>query len=95
MATATYPEFSDWLDFDEWDDDDLYRVFFRFQYAISEQDEGRDIEGLLNLYRDNPALRPMLDDVMVWLTGWTLPTIVTGKSSDGQIPDGFEKIDYM
>ena len=28
MATATYPEFSDWLDSDEWDDDDLYRVFF-------------------------------------------------------------------
>jgi hypothetical protein len=29
MATATYPEFSDWLDSDEWDGDDLYRVFFR------------------------------------------------------------------
>ena len=31
---------------------------------------------------------------MVALTGWKFSTIVTGISEHGQVPDGFEKIDY-
>lgn len=95
MMTTEYPEFGDWQIRDEWSDDDLLRVFALFATAVNEQDEGRDIGGVIDLYRQKPDLRPMIDMIMVALTGWQLSTIVTGMTDDGRIPDGFEKIRYF
>lgn len=76
---TAYPEYPDCLE-REWDGEEWLRVFYRYQTAVNEQDEGRDICGVIDLYRDEPASRVMIDRIMTWLTGWRFPTIVTGTS---------------
>ena len=92
-GSSKYPEYSDWLT-REWEDEEWIRVYFKFQTAVNEQDEGRDIGDVIDLYRDEPASRDLIDSIMVALTGWKFSTIVTGMSEHGDVPDGFEEIDY-
>lgn len=92
---AAYPVLTDWLTADEeLSDGDKMRVFYRFQTAVNEQDEGRDIGELITVYRKDPGQRAFIDLICTWLTGWQLATIVTGVSGDGQIPTGFAQVNY-
>jgi hypothetical protein len=91
---TTYPEYNDWLERD-FAAEELLRVWARFACAVREQDDGRDIGRVIDLYRDDPLAAPIIDLIMVALTGWILGTIVTGRAGDGQIPDGFEDIRYL
>ena len=86
---AMYPEFTDWLT-------RLLRVYYRVQTAVAEQDDGRDVQYVIDMYKHGDALtRKLIDTIFVAFTGWQFSTVVTGMADDGRIPDGFEKIRYF
>jgi hypothetical protein len=75
-----------WLDDLDVDDEDaMLAIYTNIQDAVENSDDYRPVVDLLEHYEDHPADREMIDRVLIWLCGWSLQTLATGRHDDQTI----------
>jgi predicted ATP-dependent Lon-type protease len=75
-----------WLDDLDMDDEDaMLAIYGNIQDAVANSDDYRPVVNLLLHYREHPVDREMIDRVLIWLCGWSLPTLATGEHDDQKI----------
>ena len=69
-----------WLDDLDLDDHDaMLDIYTNIQDAVENSDDFRPVVDMLIHYQEHPADRQMIDNVLIWLCGWSLKTLVTGQ----------------